>query len=65
MKNRVFKVRDNCTNEILIWTMEDVLFEINRDRSEEWSDYDETDWFEGWFEWVESDEFYSMIEAIV
>ena len=41
------------------WTLEEVLNEINRDRSDEWIDYDETDWKEGWEEWVEG-EFYSL-----
>lgn len=41
------------------WTLEEVLNEINRDRSEEWTDYHETDWKEGWNEWVEG-EFYSL-----
>jgi len=41
------------------WTLEEVLNEINRDRSNEWTDYDETDWKEGWNEWVEG-EFYSL-----
>jgi len=40
------------------WTLQQVLAEINRDRSEHWTPYDETDWEEGWDEWVEG-EFYS------
>lgn len=28
-------------------TLQEILAEINRDRSEEWTDYDETDWQEG------------------
>ena len=41
------------------WTLQDVLEEINKDRSDEWTDYDETDWKEGWNEWVEG-EFYAL-----
>jgi len=41
------------------WTLDEVLEEINRDRSAHWTDYDETDWKEGWNEWVEG-EFYSL-----
>ena len=41
------------------WTLEQVLVEINRGRSNEWTDYDKTDWKEGWNEWVEG-EFYSL-----
>ena len=28
-------------------TLQEILQEINRDRSEEWTDYDDTDWQEG------------------
>lgn len=31
----------------------DILEEINRDRSEDWTDYDETDWLEGLAEFTE------------
>ena len=41
------------------WTLEQVIDEINRDRSDNWTNYDETDWKEGWDEWVEG-EFYSL-----
>tara|TARA_R100001463_G_scaffold41440_1_gene87396 strand:+ start:277 stop:483 length:207 start_codon:yes stop_codon:yes gene_type:complete len=42
------------------WTLQEVLDEINRDRSDEWTNYDKTDWKEGWNEWVEG-EFYSLV----
>jgi hypothetical protein len=48
------------TNEIQKWSLGDILDEINRDRSGSWTDYDETDWLEGWNEWIEG-EFYSLI----
>ena len=35
------------------WTIPQILEEINRDRSEDWSAYDESDWLEGWLEWVD------------
>lgn len=53
------KVRDLETNKIQEWDLESVLDEINRDRSVRWTYYDETDWLEGWNEWVEG-EFYSI-----
>ena len=49
------------SGEILDWDLEDVLAEINRDHSDEWTDYDESDWLEGWNEWCEG-EFYSIVE---
>ena len=33
--------------------LSDILEEINRDRSEEWTDYDETDWREGLSEFTQ------------
>ena len=51
------KVRDLETGKNLIWTLTQVLEEINRDRSKDWTDYDVSDWREGWREWVEGDYF--------
>ena len=33
--------------EVVIWTVPQILEEINRDRSGEWEDYNETDWQDG------------------
>ena len=49
------KVRDVETRKVLTWTLNQVLEEINRDRSEDWTDYDASDWREGWEHWVEGD----------
>jgi|TARA_A100001391_G_scaffold72215_1_gene46101 hypothetical protein len=46
-------VRNIETGLTHTWDIDRVLEEINRDRSEEWQDYNETDWEEGWCEWVE------------
>lgn len=46
------------TGEIQQWTLDAILEEINRDRSSKWTNYDESDWEDGWDEWVEG-EFYS------
>lgn len=35
------------------WTVAEILREINRDRGIDWTDYDESDWQEGWVEFVE------------
>ena len=50
---------DTC--DLVQWTLEEVLAEINRDRSSEWVPYDETDWLEGWNEFVEG-EFYTLVD---
>lgn len=51
----VFTVLNKETDEELLWYIEDVLDEINRDRSEKWVDSTKDDWFEGWAEWCEDD----------
>ena len=49
----IFQVRCLETNKVYMWSILDVLYEINRDRSEDWTDYTAEDWREGWSEWVE------------
>ena len=46
------------TGEVQQWPIDTILEEINRDRSSKWTNYDESDWQDGWDEWVEG-EFYS------
>ena len=53
-------VQDIATKQKMTWTLDQILEEINRDRSEEWINYDENDWREGWDEWCEGD-FYTII----
>ena len=38
--------------EIVTWDIKRVLEEINCNHSDEFINYDETDWREGWEEWV-------------
>lgn len=52
------KIRNLENNQITDWTIEEMLIEINRDRSESWTNYNESDYLEGWDEWVEG-EFYT------
>ncbi len=35
------------------WSVDEMLEYVNADRSDEWTDYDESDNLEGWNEWVE------------
>lgn len=53
------KVKDLESGEIQEWSIDAILEEINRDRGSKWTDYDQTDWLEGWNEWVEG-EFYTI-----
>ena len=51
----VFVVLDGYSNEELTWGIEDILNEINRDRSAKWTNYTKEDWFDGWNSWCEDD----------
>ena len=59
LTHKILHVEDN---KIVEWTIEAMLEEINRDRSSEWTDYDENDYFEGWKEWVEDADFYKLLD---
>ena len=50
--NKKFKVKDLETGDIKIWSVNKLLTEINRDRSEDWKPYTALDWYEGWTSWV-------------
>jgi hypothetical protein len=41
MKN--YKITDEATGEVFFWTAQNLLDEVNRDRSSEWTDYTLTD----------------------
>ena len=52
-----YEIHEIETGRTFVWTISEILEEINRDRSEEWVDYDESDWLEGWDEWCEGEYF--------
>ena len=58
---KTYKIKEIETGEVHDWTLSEILEEINRDRSDEWSAYDESDWREGWKHWCEGD-FYHLID---
>jgi hypothetical protein len=58
---KTYKIKEIETGEVHDWTLSQILEEINRDRSDEWSAYDESDWREGWRVWCEGD-FYHLID---
>lgn len=57
-----YKIKVIETGAILEWTLDRVLSEINDETAEGWIDYDETDWEEGWREFVEVDGYLTMIK---
>ena len=50
MTDMHYIVQDTQTGEKFVWDLCRVLSEVNRQTG--W-DYDETDWTEGWSEWVD------------
>lgn len=47
MSDKKYLLKDVTHGDIVTWTVKEILDEINRDRSEEWTPYDENDWMEG------------------
>jgi len=43
----IYKLKHTICGELREMTLPEILEEINADRSEEWVNYDETDWREG------------------
>jgi len=58
-----YKIREIETGKIFKWSVREILEEINRDHSDEFTPYDKSDWREGWAEWCEGD-YYTKIEVI-
>jgi hypothetical protein len=44
---KTYKIRDVEDGSVYSMTLPMILEELNRDRSDEWTKYDETDWREG------------------
>lgn len=61
----VFQLVDLYSREVIVWGMEDIIYEINRDTSSEWSEYTVEDWVDGWAEWCEGDVYsmYSIVDS--
>ena len=51
--DKLYKIRDVEDGSVYNMTLPMILEEINRDRSEEWTKYDETDWREGLAEFTQ------------
>jgi hypothetical protein len=56
-------LNDGYQKEMFFWTVDDILLEINRDRSDGWIDYNKSDWEEGWLSWGEGD-WYTIKELL-
>ena len=63
MYTKAFILKEIESGEQFDWNIYDLLEEINRDRSEDWTDYNESDWEEGWFSWCE-DDFYTLKSVV-
>lgn len=58
----MYKVKCLHTNKIEDWSIEQILDEINRDHSTEYTHHTEDDWEEGWKEWVEGYGYYELVK---
>tara|TARA_R110000868_G_scaffold34728_1_gene125164 strand:+ start:358 stop:534 length:177 start_codon:yes stop_codon:yes gene_type:complete len=54
------KLIETETGATINWSLSQIIKEINRDRSEEWTPYNKKDWKEGWAEWCEGD-YYTLV----
>jgi len=45
--SKIYKIRDVEDGSVYKMTLPMILEELNRDRSDKWASYDETDWREG------------------
>lgn len=54
-EERLYKVVsvDSENYEEYYWSVDEILAEINRDRSGSWTDFDRSDWKDGWLEFCE------------
>lgn len=59
---KTYKIIYAEEQEVHEWTLEDILDHINEGRSNEWTDYDESDWLEGWNEWVAHEGYYTLVD---
>lgn len=54
---------DLSTRKTMLVDLDFIIEEINRDRSDEWTNYNKSDWREGWDEWCEGD-VYSLLHVV-
>lgn len=58
-----YKIKNIDKNTVEEWTASQMLNEINRERSDEWTPYSETDdVVAAWTAWVEEEGFYSLVK---
>ena len=57
--SKLISLRRLQDNKVIVMCLSDLLSEINRDRSDEWIDYNEHDWKNG-LEWLDTK--YEFIE---
>jgi len=57
-------LQDVETGKLKAWTLKSILREINRDRSNEYTPYNHTDWKEGWFNMGVEGDIYNLIGEV-
>lgn len=56
------KVRHIESGKVRIWTPQEILNEINRDRCYTWVDYTQENWEDGWEDFVEGVDYELVVE---
>jgi len=57
-------VRDLETGQLYAWTIKQILYEINRDRTSDFQKYNIKDWYQGWLEMGVEGDIYSLIGKV-
>lgn len=52
IRNNTYAIKDRESGVVYHMTLPMIIEEINRDRSDNWTPYDETDWQDGLTEWT-------------
>jgi hypothetical protein len=55
MQEPCYILQDSAGRQF-VWSLSDMLFELNRDRSADWEPYTKYDWTEGWVNFIDPSE---------
>jgi len=50
-----YRIQDTESGKVFRWNLDEIISEINRDRSPSWKPYTKRDWREGWDHFVEGE----------
>jgi len=59
-----YLIRNVETKEVFEWAVAEMLEEINRNYSNEFTPYNEENYLDGWHEWVEGCGYYKLVDLL-